>query len=339
MSNFNSLFGDAEKQSIKNAIQNLSAATADLKEIAAENRAPLRNVIAQLDKFTAALGDKGPGVVDDISSVARNLNEKGPELLDNLNKAARELKDVIEENRYALKDSIENIRSASKSADNIARKIEQGEGTLGKLMTDDSLYTSLSSVSNKVEKTFDFAGRLRTYLDFHTEYNTGESEWKGYFDLTLRPRDDKYYIIGLVTDPLGSVRRTETTVDGVTEIKERVESRVEVSAQYAKRIDHVALRIGLTENTFGVGADYFFNEDDGRIKFDVWDFRGDEAGADDAHARIGLDYRFFKFFFVSGGVDNILNSDRRGVYVGGGLKFEDDDFKYLLGSAPNISIK
>ncbi len=337
--NINSILGENEKQSIRDAIQNLRVVTMNLKEISAENRVPLRNVIAQLDKFTEALGDKGPGVIDDISNVARNLNEKGPEFIDNLDKAARELKEVIEENRYAFKESMGNIQSVSKSADNIAHKIEQGDGTLGKLLTDDTLYKSLTSVSGKVEKSFDFADRLRTYLDFHSEYNTGESEWKGYFDLTLRPRDDKYYIIGIVSDPLGSVRTTETTINGVTEIKEEVESRIEFTAQFAKRIDNVALRIGLTENTFGLGADYFFNDENGRIKFDVWDFSADEAGADKAHARIGLDYRLFKFFFVSGGVDNLLNSNRRGVYVGGGLKFEDEDFKYLLGSTPNIAIK
>ncbi len=337
--NVNSIFGESEKQSIRDAIQNLRVVTMNLKEISAENRIPLRNVIAQLDKFTEALGDKGPGVIDDISNVTRKLNDKGPEFIDNLNKAARELKEVIEENRYAFKESMGNIQSVSKSADNIARKIEQGEGTLGKLMTDDTLYKSLTSVSGKVEKSFDFSSRLRTYLDFHSEYNTGESEFKGYFNLTLRPRDDKYYIIGIVTDPLGSVRKTETTINGVTEIKEEVESTIEFTAQFAKRIDDVALRIGLTENTFGLGADYFFNDENGRMKFDIWDFNAKEAVADEAHARIGLDYRFFKFFFVSGGVDNLLNSSRRGAYIGGGLIFEDEDFKYIMGSAPNISFK
>ncbi|MEW6599562.1 MAG: MlaD family protein [Nitrospirota bacterium] len=338
-SNFNSIFGEAEKQSIRDAIQNLRDVTASLKGISAENREPLRNVIAQLEKFTAALGDKGPGVIDDISNVSRNLNEKGPEFIENLSKAARELKEVIEENRYAFKESMSNIQSVSKSADKIARKIEQGEGTLGKLMTDDTLYKSLTNVSGKVEKSFDFSSRLRTYIDFHTEYNTGESEWKGYFDVTLRPRDDKYYILGIVTDPLGSVHTTETTINGVTEIKDEVESRIEFTAQFAKRFDNAALRIGLTENTFGLGADYFFNDENGRVKFDMWDFSADEAGADKAHMRVGVDYRFFKYFFVSGGVDNILNANRRGAYVGGGLKFEDEDFKYLMGSAPNVSLK
>ena len=338
--NVNSIFGATERQSISDSLQNLRDVTMSLKEISAENRVPLRNVIAQLDKFTAALGDKGPGVIDDISNVARNLNEKGPELIDNLNKASRELKEVIEENRYALKESIGNIQSASKSAGSIASKLEKGEGTLGKLMTDDTLYNSLSSVAGKAEKSLDFAGRLRTYLDFHTEYNTGEGEWKGFFELTLRPRDDKYYILGVVSDPRGSVHTTETTTDGVTVTEDEVESEVEFTAQFAKRFDNnIALRVGVMESTFGVGADYFFNDEYGRIKFDVWDFDADEAEANEAHVRIGLDYRLFKYFFVSGGVDNLLNPDRRGVYVGGGLKFEDEDFKYLLGSTPNISIK
>jgi phospholipid/cholesterol/gamma-HCH transport system substrate-binding protein len=90
----------------------------------------------------------------------------------------------------------------------------------------------------------------------------------------------------------------------------------------------------LLESTFGVGADYFFNDDTGRIKVDAWDFGADEAGADEAHIRVGIDYNVFKRFFISGGIDNLLNSNRRGIYVGGGLKFEDKDLKYLLGTFP-----
>ena len=92
--------------------------------------------------------------------------------------------------------------------------------------------------------------------------------------------------------------------------------------------------MGLLENTFGVGADYFFNDETGRIKLDAWDFGADEAEADEAHLRVGVDYRIFKHIFISGGIDNLLNSNRRGIYVGGGLKFEDEDLKYLLGILP-----
>ncbi len=336
--NLNSILGESQIEDIKDTIHNLKGITADLKDLSHENRVPLNRIIAQLENFTKSLSEQGPGFMDDMGRIADNLGDKGPGIISNLDSAVRELKELLEENRFAFTESMENIRSVSRSANNIARKMEGGEGTLGKLVTDDSLYTSLTSVSKKAEKTFDFADRLRTYLDFHSEYNLGESEWKGYFDLTLKPRNDKYYVIGIVSDPIGSVKTTETTTNGSTVIEHEVTSRIEFSAQFVKRFNELALRIGVIENTFGFGADYFFSSGDGRIKLDMWDMSAKEAGADDPHAKIGIDYRFFKYFFVSSGIDNLLNANRRGVYVGGGLNFEDEDFKYLLGSAP-VSFK
>jgi hypothetical protein len=70
----------------------------------------------------------------------------------------------------------------------------------------------------------------------------------------------------------------------------------------------------------------------------MWDFSAKEADADKSHARIGIDYVLFKFIFVSAGADNLLNSNRRGIYVGGGVKFEDTDFKYIFGKSPKISL-
>jgi len=41
---------------------------------------------------------------------------------------------------------------------------------------------------------------------------------------------------------------------------------------------------------------------------------------------------------MSAGADNILNKKWRGGYVGMGVRFEDEDFKYLFGTLPKISI-
>ncbi len=336
--NLNKIFGEDEKDAIRESIHNLSAVTKNLKEISEENREPLHAILVRLENFTAALSDKGPGFIDDISKIAKDLSEKGPGLIDDLSKAAHDLKEVIEENRDTFKEGMESFKTVSKSASTIARRIERGEGTLGRLVQDNKLYDSLSRVSEEAGKSFDVVGRLRTFMDFHSEYNTGEAEWKGFFDLTLQPRKDRYYLLGIVTDPKGSVETTETTINGVTVTEEEVKSRVEFSAQFARRFEDFALRIGLVESTFGAGADYFFDHDKGRIKLDIWDFSADEAKAERAHAKIGIDYRVFKFIFVSGGIDNLLNSNRRGIYIGGGLKFEDEDFKYLFGKSPNISL-
>jgi phospholipid/cholesterol/gamma-HCH transport system substrate-binding protein len=310
------LLGDPEKEALRETIHNLMAITRNLNEMLEEDREPLRNILVSLEDFSAKLSDKGPGLIDDLSTVAR------------------ELKGVIEENRYALREGIENIEKASKSAGKIAQKIEKGEGTLGKLLREDELYYSFSRVAEGAGKSFDVVNELRTYMDFRSEYLTSEGDWKGYFDLTLQTRDDLYYILGVVSDPIGSTEVTKTVVnDFEVREEETKERKIQFSAQLAKRFEDFALRVGMIENTFGFGADYFIMNR-GKVSLDVWDFSAEEADAEKAHMKIGLDYSIFKNLFISSGVDNLLNSSRRGIFIGAGLKFEDEDLKYLLSLSP-----
>ncbi|HDK16527.1 MAG TPA: MCE family protein, partial [Nitrospirae bacterium] len=105
---FMDIVGESERDSLKQVIYNFESLTANLDDILLENREPLRETISHLRDFSVSLKEKGPGLIDDLSTVARQLRE------------------VIEENKYALKESMENLRSASESADKIAQKLEKG---------------------------------------------------------------------------------------------------------------------------------------------------------------------------------------------------------------------
>ncbi|MBI4699483.1 MAG: MCE family protein [Nitrospirae bacterium] len=316
--NLKGIFGDDEKASFRETLRNLKTITKNLNAILEEDRRPLHNTLVQLDDFSRSLRDKGPGLIEDLS------------------KAAKDLREVVEENRYAVKDSIENIKKASVSVGNIAQKMDAGEGTIGKLLKDDKLYNSVSNVAGGLGKTFDIVDRMKTYFDFRSEYLTKDGDWKGYFNLTLEPRKDKYYILGVVSDPLGTSEITDRTVNGVTTREEEVRRKFEFSAQFAKRFEDLALRVGMLENTFGFGADYFMANDRAKVSINAWDFSAEEPRAQRAHVKAGVDYRIFKHVFVSGGIDNILNSNRMGIFIGGGIEFEDEDFKYIFGTAPRM---
>jgi phospholipid/cholesterol/gamma-HCH transport system substrate-binding protein len=160
----------------------------------------------------------------------------------------------------------------------------------------------------------------------------------GYFRVTLQPSKDKYYILGVVGDPIATSRTKETTTSppGTTVTEVKVKKEIKFDAQFAKRFGDAALRIGVTHNTFGVGGDYFFNDDKGKVVVDAWDFSKDEDGAVNPHLKAGVDYFLFRNVFISAGGDNLLNKKWRGAYVGAGLRFEDEDFKYLLGTVPRL---
>jgi phospholipid/cholesterol/gamma-HCH transport system substrate-binding protein len=328
------------KQSLRETVTNLSHVTANLNETIVVNDAKLRNTLDSIKTLTASLNElvdknKQPitDTVGNLREFSANLKSDGPELIANLNKATRELKEMVEENKPAVKDTVESLNS-------ITKKIDQGEGTFGKLVKDERLYENINKAAEGVEKTFGALERFRTFITFQAEYLAKTQDGKGYFYLTLQPRPDRYYILGVVGDPLGKVKttETETTVDGVTVRKkeEKTKQEIEFTAQYAMRYKDVALRLGLTENTFGAGADYFFHQNRGKITVDAWDFSNDEEHSKSPHIKAGVDYFIFKNLFVSAGIDNILNSKWRGGYAGVGLRIEDQDLKYMLGSIPAV---
>jgi phospholipid/cholesterol/gamma-HCH transport system substrate-binding protein len=328
------------KRSLRETVSNLSNVTANLNQTIVVNDEKLRNVLDNIKTLTVSLNELVDKNKEPITDTVGNLREfsakmktDGPELVANLNKATKELKEIVQENKPAIKNTVESL-------DKITKQIDKGEGTLGKLVKDERLYENINKAAEGVEKTFGAIDRFRTFITFQAEYLNKVEDGKGYFYLTLQPRPDRYYILGVVGDPLGRVKTTETvtTVDGVTIRKqeEKTKQEIQFTAQYAMRYKDVALRLGLTENTFGAGGDFFFHNDRGKVTLDAWDFSNDEEHSKSPHIKAGVDYFIFKNLFVSAGIDNILNSRWRGGYAGLGLRLEDQDLKYIMGTIPIV---
>jgi phospholipid/cholesterol/gamma-HCH transport system substrate-binding protein len=335
-----SLGTEEAKRSLKESVLNLRDITANVNSMIITNDRRIGDVLNNINNLTASINDlvktnKEPltTAMSNLKDFSGTLKSDGPGLIANLNKATKDLKAMVEENRTSIKSTTESL-------ENIAKKIDSGEGTLGKLVKDDRLYESINRAAEGVDRTIGAIERFRTFITFQADYLTKPKDGKGYFYVTLQPRPDKYYIFGVVGDPLGSVTTKETvTTDssGTTSVKQKkTEREIEFTAQFANRFKDIALRIGLTENTFGLGGDYFFYNDRGKVTADIWDFSHDEQGAKSPHMRVGVDYFIFKHLFVSAGADNILNKKWRGGYAGIGMRFEDEDLKYLFGTMPRI---
>ncbi|QER41543.1 MCE family protein [Thermodesulfobacterium sp. TA1] len=75
------------------------------------------------------------------------------DLLANLGPTVEGLKELLgtEEGKQNLKILVANIKEASESFKGIASKIEKGQGTLGKLVTDDSLYANLKDTTEHLK--------------------------------------------------------------------------------------------------------------------------------------------------------------------------------------------
>jgi phospholipid/cholesterol/gamma-HCH transport system substrate-binding protein len=276
-----------------------------------------------------------------IKDFSHTLRSDGGELVVRLNELVAGLNGVVEDNRDNLKVTMENVREASKSAelalaaiDNTARKIDRGEGTLGKLVNDDGMYTSIDGAARGLGDYVSRVERLKTVVAFRSEYMFPEA--KSYATLELKPRPDTSYILEITSDPFGKFTRTvtSTTPPGGAVVTETFEDKLQFTIEYAKRWGNLALRLGLIESTGGVGADFYALDD--RIKFsiDSWNYGSKEPDNENAHLKATASYSLGKVFFINAGYDNPLNSRRAAPFAGIGLRFDDEDLKYLLGSVP-----
>jgi phospholipid/cholesterol/gamma-HCH transport system substrate-binding protein len=320
-------------------ISQLSAISDDIKQVTGALRQvfgsergvrSMEDILADLRQTTA-----------NIQDFSYTLRSDGSEMVMRMNELVASLNGVVGENRENLKVTMENVREASRNAElalasieSAARKIDRGEGTLGKLVSDDTMYNSVNSAAEGLSNYVARIERMETIIGFRTQYMFPESQ--NYFSLELKPQADQYYLFEITTDPFGEYTRTETTLSppGGTVVTETYEDEFKFSLEFVKRWGNLAVRLGLIESTGGLGADYYaFND---RIKFslDAWNFNSDEPRNENTHMKATATFSLNKLIFVNAGYDNFLNKDRAAGFIGAGLRFSDENLKYLLGSVP-----
>ena len=176
------------------------------------------------------------------------------------------------------------------------------------------------------------------------ERTGGDSRAAVMLNLTPNPERNRFYHIEVADDPFGK-RRDQTTQltttdpSGKTTTSTVTETRFErgylISAQAGWSLQPFSVRLGLFDSTGGAGVDWRYND---RISVTGEAFDFGKHQNDNPHLRVYGEYIVRRekprtpLLFVSGGVDNPLN--KTAFTFGGGIRWRDDDLKYLLGSLP-----
>ncbi len=333
----NEVLSPEQIQSLKTAINNVQKITGNVNTAVVEDNERIKTALDNVNslittvKGMARKNDKNiTEMLANLRDLSQTLRQEAPSLISNIRETSTQVKNLV-------KESKPGIESIINSTSQITAGLQQGKGTLGKLLTDKTLYNNLNSSVKGLKDTFGAINRFKVYLDFQGNYLTRGSGGEGQFLLTLQPKPDKYYIFGVVSNPIARIDKIQVFNPQTNEIdttSENVHSDIEFLGQFARRFENSALRIGVTDNTFGVGADQFFLNDRLKLSIDAWDFSAKEAFAKHAHLRLGGQYFLFKHIYLNAGWDNPLNAHWSGPYVGGGLRFEDEDLKYLFAVSP-----
>ena|GEM_PF-266460 len=123
---------------------------------------------------------------------------------------------------------------------------------------------------------------------------------------------------------------------------------VKIGVQFGKIFGDMALRIGLIDGFAGFGADYDFPFNNDKVRwvttFEGFDFRGfNRRGPNKFHQDKRPHLKWLNRMFLmrniyfTFGADDFVSKQNANVFVGIGMRFGDDDVKYVLGSISGAS--
>ncbi len=320
-----SMGGKQGEEKINRIVDNLGALAEALRELVEQNRGNIDATLANLKEFSAQMRE----------TLAR-------------------MDRILEENRANLKSTVSNadqitekLKTTADNLNSITGKIDSGQGTIGKLLNDDeahrNLNDALTSVKSGVESlntTLSRINRIQLDLGFRAEYASRGGDGKYFFTLDAIPRDNKFYRLEIGTTPKGKRENIDETTtvtfpngsqQTLHTTGERYVDQLLFSLQLGYRLNDTILRAGLIESRGGAAIEQTFKADTLRVAAEVWDFsRPDYRGRLKLYGR----WNASPNLYITGGVDDLLNPGLRSPFIGGGIRWKDEDLKALLPSIP-----
>ncbi|MCB9589396.1 MAG: MCE family protein [Polyangiaceae bacterium] len=326
---------DQGKDNIKETLKNLAEVTDQLNKTVKENRTSIRNILTNVEGITA----KGAPEVDAILKDVRAVTTEVRRLTTTEGKDGKQDPGEIRQIISKLNKASSSLERSLDNIDTVSGRLARGEGTLGRLTKDEKLINEIEGITEDVGDFVGGINRLQTIVGLRTDYQFLSSTVKSYVELRLQPREDKYYSIEIVNDPRGLTRYEQTDVDSTNpndpahyrEIRTVTTNAFRFSLQFAQRFGPLTGRFGIKESTGGVGLDLALFDDRFELRQDLFGF-GEVIRP---RWRIGLGYEFITRLWLMGGVDDLLNPDRRDYFVGLNLMFNDEDLKSILPFAPS----
>jgi phospholipid/cholesterol/gamma-HCH transport system substrate-binding protein len=279
-------------------VKNIEILTQDLSEMTSANKDKISDIIDQVHDITATLDE----LVNDES-------EKGF--------------------KHTWKNAMTRIDSSLKNIDEITGKVNRGEGTIGKLINDESTVEELNSAIVGVNSIFDSANRVQLGIDVSGSYLNSVGAAKSLIAVRIQPGLDRFYELGIVDDPAGviekqRVRDTVGTTISEVNTERTYFNKTKFTLLYAKNYWDWTIKGGLIENSAGVGLDYNLWKQ--KIAFSVEAF-----GLSKANLRASARIKLTHGLYLTGGISDALDkNDSRSGYFGAGLYLTNDDLKLLL---------
>ncbi len=325
-----------DKGSLDNVINQVGDIAGNLKEVAkalkeavtedGTRKHVLGRIVLNIEHLTQDLADisgQNKGKINEIIEQVHNITETLDEALND---------DSDEGFKKTWKRTLVHIDGTMKNLDEVTGKINRGEGTIGKLISDEETAENVSNAIDGISDMLDSASKVATSFDVSSGYLGKVAGAKTEVNIQIQPGIDRYYLLGVVSDPMG-VSSTVVTTDSGTTTANYTETKVyqnsfKLNAQFAKTFYNFTFRAGLIENYGGFGLDVGMFRNKLQLKTDFFNFS-------QLNVQPVLRLDVWKGVYVFAGMyDAFNNSGNQSSYLGAGLFLTNDDLKLLLTKVP-----
>lgn len=318
MQDLRDVVSNVEGEELKRLIATFNRVGDNLDGMLLENRKELRDTIESVHTLSEkyiitadSINSDLPSILKEIKSITKRLNtlsdtldNKVPKAVDNFIKIEDNVSAIVVENRKGIRDAIDSANVLLEGADETFTKV-------------DDLLSSFTQSELQVGMTIN--------------YMTNDSNLKSYANIAYLPNPETYYLLDIVS--MTDYSKSDSNGKYVpTKIHDN--SKFLFSGQYAKRFDNLLVRGGIIESTGGLGIDYYMYNDKFKVGMELYDFNAvNDLRATNPHMTLAMRYKFLKHLELHAGYDNFLNKNSQNLYLGLGVSFIDNNFKYILGSA------
>lgn len=277
----------------------------------------------------------------------------------------------IESTGEAFEDASVQARDGLRSISSVAQKIDEGKGLLGKLINEDETYKDLRVAIQGFKNYLTKIDRMQIVFDSHFETmhrpaeNYEFEDSKGFFNIRIHPNEDHFYVVQIATSQKGyktqdeqfwvyrdPVTRNPINIDDRKELPQVrdtilnqfsqentvfTRNSMRLGLQFGKIIKNAAFRLGLFEGSAGLAVDIDlpFNNNNFRwvTSLEAFDLNGWNR-IDDRRPHLKWYNSMFvlRNAYITFGADDFVSKRNASAFIGGGIRFGDDDIKYLLSS-------
>jgi phospholipid/cholesterol/gamma-HCH transport system substrate-binding protein len=283
----NSILGKDLGPNLQKTLANLESLTAELDGLLKENRVSLHQTVENSGRAFDNLNQQ----VDRVSAGIQDT-------LQEIQGLVRDNKSGVKDNLDKLKEDLTKLKQTLESLNSTLEKIEKGQGTVGKLVNEPTLYDEVKETVNQAKKITSSVSSIDLNAGAQGAYYGESKLFKGSLYGGLIWENRAVFSAGLVHNPW--------------------QEKFVYSLQGGWKFRTLVLRAGLIESKFGAGVDWYLLNS--RLSFGAegFDFNREPRPQFRVYSRVYP----IKNIYLLLGLDDFSLASRREFFFGLGIEFK-----------------